>query len=180
MLKNLYLYRLYKTNKLWFAFFILFIAGSFVTHKTGVEATPFFVWGMYSKKDTVKAYYEILEVTINDTEKLKLDQTFSEPYRMMIYTSFDKYNRYIKSGGIDSLQFYREGEKGLLHKIQHYFAAKSANTKESILQYPDWLKRYVGSVLNKDVNKINVDRIVFTYNQKGYATIISKTNLLNQ
>jgi hypothetical protein len=60
MLKNFYLYRLYKTNKLWFCFFILFIAGSFVTHKTGVETTPFFVWGMYSSLDTVKPSYDIL------------------------------------------------------------------------------------------------------------------------
>ncbi len=180
MLKNFYLYRIYKANKYWFTFFILFITASFVTHKTGVEITPFFVWGMYSNTDTVKRTYEILEVTINGNEKVQLDQTFFEPYRMMIYTSFDKYNRYVANGNIDSLQFYRENESGTLRQAQHFFASRTANSTESIKQYPAWLKRYIGSRLNKKVNTINVDKIVFTYNDEGYATIISKTNLLKQ
>ncbi|MGG9971890.1 hypothetical protein ACQ33O_08875 [Ferruginibacter sp. SUN002] len=180
MFKNNYLYRLYKTNKLWFSFFVLFIAGTIVTHKTGVEITPFFVWGMYSSKDSVKPVYEILEVTINNTEKLKLDQTFAEPYRMMIYTSFDKYNRYVKDNYTDSLQFYRAGETGLLRRTQHYFASKTANATENIHQYPTWLKRYIGKALNKNVERIDVDKVTFTYNEKGYATIISKTNLLHE
>jgi hypothetical protein len=98
----------------------------------------------------------------------------------MIYTSFDKYNRYIQAGGIDSLQFYKQGEAGPIHRIQHYFASRSANTTDAIHQYPDWLKRYIGSVVYKRINSIKVDKVVFTYNDQGYATIISKTNLLDQ
>ena len=180
MLKNLYLYRLYQTNKRWFVVFILFIAGSIVTHRTGVEITPFFVWGMYSSRDTVKPSYEILEVTINGNEKLNLDKTIAEPYRMMVYTSFDKYNKYVNNGNIDSLQFYRVGEPGLLHRLQHYFAAHSANTTEAIKQYPAWLKRYLSGALNKKIEKIKVEIVTFSYDANGYATVTSKSTKLEE
>lgn len=180
MLKNPYLYRLYTKSKRWFAVFCIFIVTTFFTHKKGVEITPFFVWGMYSNIDTVKPSYDILEVTINNNEKLRLDQTWAEPYRMMIYTSFDKYSHYADDGNIDSMMFYRKDEPGFIRHWQYTIASRLANKQENILQYPVWLKRYVAHALNKNVATIKVDKITFTYNDKGYATIISKTNLISQ
>ncbi|MES2431965.1 MAG: hypothetical protein V4556_13610 [Bacteroidota bacterium] len=180
MLKNNYLYKLYAKSKLWFAFFCFFILVSIFTHKTGVETTPFFVWGMYSDIDTVRSSYNILEVTINNKEKLRLDQTFAEPYRMMIYTSFDKYAQYVKAGNVDSLMYYRQGETKPIRRIQHFFASHVANTKDDILQYPIWLKKYISQAISKKVETIRVDKVMFTYNADGYPEVINKINLLNQ
>ncbi|UEG49575.1 hypothetical protein LK994_13115 [Ferruginibacter lapsinanis] len=135
---------------------------------------------MYSNIDTVKPSYDILEVTINNNEKIRLDQTWAEPYRMMIYTSFDKYQHYADDGYVDSMTYYRKGEKGAIRRIQYFFASHLANQQENILQYPAWLKRYIAHALNKNVETIQVDKISFTYNEKGFATIISKKNLLSQ
>lgn len=60
---NLYLLRVYKTDKPLFFFVILFICAQlFIALKRGMEVAPFFNYGMFSEKVKPRATYPVLEI----------------------------------------------------------------------------------------------------------------------
>jgi len=72
-LKQLYFYKLYQYNRKLFYGIFSFVLITIICNLLGYEATPFFVWGMYSEKEIAPDAYEVQEIIINDS--IRLDNT---------------------------------------------------------------------------------------------------------
>jgi hypothetical protein len=65
----MYLVKLYKQHKGWFAVVILFAFGQlFINYKNGVMVSPFYNYDMYSYSTMPKQQYEVLQISVNGKE----------------------------------------------------------------------------------------------------------------
>jgi len=61
----MYLTKLYKQSKIWFAIVVLFAAGQlFINYKHGLVFSPFYHYGMFSEVFLPKQQYEVTEIIV--------------------------------------------------------------------------------------------------------------------
>ena len=158
-LAGTYLGKLYFTNKFLFFFVSLFFFISVTANVVlRLEATPFFVWSMYSGKYPSQSEYTVYEVRYNG-KLLQIPHTWEEPRKMLLF---------------DPLQFYVEAQTGQGGKdpfgdyLTHYWGVKHPrfkgilpqlyNTPVQFRAFPDWYKRYLAQQVPDTVREITVIR----------------------
>src|ERR1700712_3518610 len=156
-MKNSFFYKLYLFDKKLFLFILIFSAFTILCNIKGEEVTPFFIWAMYSEKETAINKYDIFRITVNDTTVIDYTAGFTDNNRFFLTAPLKYFDRIKKNNFNDpSLSFIRQ-------KLgQHYLAieplAKQVfDYKDSYEDFTEWYARYLQQSIKLTVNKLEVD-----------------------
>lgn len=138
--------------------FLLCALGAFYLslHLLKVQFTPFFIFGMYSKKVENKEFYTAYELEINN--KLIYPYKLGKEKAELAIGPLNYYLGHLKNQGEDPV------EKFVLSKRPHWeqnewyrTIAKSVFTNSTKLEdFPLWYKRIMEGLLGYQINKIVV------------------------
>jgi hypothetical protein len=169
-MKNWFLYRVYKFNKSLFIFFLFVIAATLFTNLSGWQATPFFVWGMYSEKGDRSNNHPVLKVTINDD--LVLDYTdYTDANKFFLTSPLQLYIA-MKKNGEDPNSIF------LKRKLDNYAATQSMG--EKVLNGPKeygsflpWYKRFLEQTTGIDIRNYKIELLQARYTDSSRMEIYS-------
>jgi hypothetical protein len=152
---GMYLKKLYKVNKWWFAVIVLFIAVQLIMDaKQGASISPVYHYGMYSAVMLPQKQYAVMEITVNG--RLLQTKNFT-PYQ------WDKITLPLSLFGTQqswNAQVFNADIKRLLHFAD---SAKYVNTL-SPAQFNTWYKNYLGQVLNQKIYSVTIATVPYTFN----------------
>src|SRR5204863_1592450 len=112
---------LYRCNSKLFYVILCFVFFTIVCNLLGYEATPFFVWGMYSKKETEPRFYEVQQVIINDNQSVDLTDGYTPSTRFLLQSPLWYYISIRKNNGVDpTISFLQSKLKNRYSLIKPY------------------------------------------------------------
>ena len=94
-LKNIFLFRLYQTDKALFVFLFLYMAGLAYGWRLDREQFPFLLYGMYSLKEKPKDSYNTYTIEINNNEIKSYD--LLNPKKETVFTTTSHFSELIES-----------------------------------------------------------------------------------
>ncbi|SRR5260221_6171072 len=166
----------YKNKALFFFVFLFFFLNVFVNIYLRLEATPFFVWDMYSTKSPLQNEYTIYEVRYNG-KVLNIPHSWDEPRKMLLFDPLAYYvTVQIDNAGKDPFRDYLEDHWGSKHPQFKSMLPRLYNNPEQFKVFPEWYKRYLSQQFDEKINNITVIRkkLCFTENA-GIKTLSSDT-----
>jgi len=153
--------------------FLLCALGAFylTLHLLKVQFTPFFIFGMYSKKVENRDFYNAYEFEIND--KLVHPFNLGKEKAELAIGPMSYYLNHLKNGGEDPV------EKFVLSKRPHWEQnefykniSEYVFTNENKLEdFPPWYKRVMESLLGYKINKIVIYSTKVKYVNFGIQTV---------
>jgi hypothetical protein len=177
MFNNLFFVKVFKHNKFLFILFLGFTLGSlFFNYKT-VETTPFFVWGMYSAKETVPQSHKIIVVKYNNSKMLCMPHTYQEPMSMMVYFTLNYYTDILQNNNKDYLQRNLESNYYIKYPFIKKFGAKLYTNPNEVANYLPWLKKYIASIVNEPVTNFDVYQCQVKYNVQQHVELLNAKKL---
>jgi hypothetical protein len=150
----MYFQQLYRTNKFWFLFILIFaLCQLFINYKQGIAITPLYHYGMYSKKAETTDIIELYRIKINGKILQPFHFSAQEWDKLMLpvneYCNVEKHNNDLFSKDI----------KRILNKI--YLKADSSNF--IIQKQPEsfliWYKNYASNIISAPINNLEIDKI---------------------
>lgn len=155
-LEQFYFYRLYRHSKRLFYIILCFVVITVVCNLAGYEATPFFVWGMYSEKETEPRFYEVQQVIINNRERVDLTGGYTPSTRFLLQSPLWYYLSIKSNNGLDpTISFLQSKLKGRYSFIQPYEAVLFNDTSR-INAFMPWYKRYIEEVTSVKVDDLKI------------------------
>lgn len=164
-MKNTFLYSVYRHSPRLFYTMAAFAALTVFFNAIGDEVTPFFVWGMYSKKEVPVARYEVLRTTINDSLVVDATTGYPDATRFYLKTPLASYKKLKDNGGIDPTKSFLQQKLKTHYNQLPFSEATLFNTDVSTQSFFDWYSRYLHTVTAIDVQSIKVDVVQVHYNQ---------------
>jgi hypothetical protein len=179
ILDRSWLARVYKVNRLLFFIVTLFFAGTICANLIRLQATPFFVWDMYSGKIPEVNAYPYLEIRYNHNQVINIRHTWNEPLKTYLY---------------DPLRFYAAGRARLVPtRLQSYlengwpkrypwFAWLDKGvtiTRSKLDAYPAWLNQYLSTVTGQDIYEVTALKKMVKFNAAGMPVVISSDTILH-
>ena len=162
----MFLKKVYNENKFLFYLFSFFCLGQFFFLFKGVETTPFYLYGMYSEKETPQKEYSIFIIEVNDKE-FNYD-ALPAANREMIISSLEHYF------ALDQNNFYDT----ILPTVEKRFNGKVSEEKNQIIvsrltndstdkaPYQKWLKNYLAETMKADIKSLKIYNAYFSYEPK--------------
>jgi hypothetical protein len=149
-MERLFLYRLFKADKLLFACICLYILGVLYYALRQREEFPFLLYGMYSLKEEPKSTYTTysIELAGQEIKYAKLRST----QRELITSTITHAMPMIEEGKI---------------------------TKEDELKLKKWLMDYCGDVRLTGQNKMDIYRLTCNYDYAGNIRVLKKDLVLS-
>jgi hypothetical protein len=149
----MYFQQLYRTNKFWFLFVLIFaLCQLFINYKQGIAITPLYHYGMYSKKAKTTDTIELYRVKINGKILQPFHFSAQEWDKLMLpvneYCNVEKYNNDLFSNDI----------KRILNKI--YLNADSSNfiVQSQPESFLIWYKKYASNIISAPINNLEIDK----------------------
>ena len=166
-MKNCFLYRVYKLNKGLFVFFILFLSGILFTNLLGWQATPFFVWGMYSEKEDTSNYHAVVKVTVNDTTVINFTR-YTDANKFFLTSPFQLYVLLMMNNGVDTSEVLLKRKLGRNYSAIQSISEKVLNDPKKFHLFFPWYKRYLAQTtgIKIDTCKIELLNVAFVGNNK--------------
>ncbi len=156
----MYLKRLYKESKWWFAIALCFVTVQLVMDaKEGAAISPVFHYVMYSYPQMPQKKYAVLEVKVNG--KLLQTKDFSPYYWDKIAGT----PALFYSQKIVNPRIWNNDVKRLLH-------AKDSSKFYNHLtdeQYNDWYKLYLQNCLNRKIDSFSVITTLYKFNGSTFT-----------
>lgn len=172
-MKNSFLYRVFKMNKRLFIFFILFQLGTIVTNLYGWQATPFFVWGMYSEKEDTVNSHPVIKVTVNDSSVIDPFK-YTEGNRFFLTSPLQLYIAMKKNGGEDPTEkFLQRKLKGNFSLVENT-ARKILNGKDEYKLFLTWYKKYLEQTTGKRVYNFTIELLHTRFTDENNREVFSK------
>lgn len=165
-----FLYRVYKLNKGLFVFFMVWFSGTIFTTFSGWQATPFFVWGMYSQKEDSSRNYPVLRLTVNDHFILDLSD-LTDANKFFITSPLQLYIGMKKSGGDPTEGFLKT--KLWNYSAIHSTAGKVLNGSKEYNLFLSWYKRYLEQTTGISINTYKIELLKVSYNKTNQIEIAS-------
>jgi hypothetical protein len=163
---NIFLIKVYRQNKLLFCFFSLFILGQAFFFYKGVETTPFYLYGMYSAKQSPKKTYPVFIIEINGKE-FNYDKLPSAS-REMIISSLEHYRTLEENNFRDTiLPVIEKRFKGkVTEETFQVIANRLTNDSTDRIPYQNWLKEYLKETTGEEIKSLRVFTKQFSYDLK--------------
>jgi hypothetical protein len=153
---RLYFSRLYRINRKLFYLVVSFVFATIVCNLLGYEATPFFVWGMYSQKEAEPRFYEVQQVVINDSKTVDITKGYTPSTRFLLNSPLWYYMDIKKNSGIDPtisfLQAKLKDRYSLIKQYEHVLF----NDTSRIAAFMPWYSRYAQEVTNTNVHNLKI------------------------
>lgn len=177
-MKNWFLYKVYKLNKILFGFFILFLAGTIFTNLLGWQATPFFVWGMYSEKEDSSNSYNILKITVNDSSVINYSADYTDANRFFLISPLQLYILMKKNNEQDPTEIFLQRKSGRNYSAIKIFADKVLNGKKEYISFLPWYKRYLEQTTKIEIDNYKIELLKARY-REDHKIEIYATELIN-
>ena len=171
-MKKWYLYRVSRLNKGLFIFFLLFITGTLISNLSGWQATPFFVWGMYSEKENDNEIRPILRVTVNDSLVVDHTSGFSDANRFYLSGPLKVYLS-IKETGLDPTAAFLENKNVYRYGFVKNAALRVLNRSREYNGFLSWYQRYLEKTTGIKVRNFLIEILNAEYKADNRIQIIS-------
>jgi hypothetical protein len=125
-----------------------------VCNLMGYEATPFFIWGMFSEKEVTPAVYEVQKVIINDSLNLDITNGYTPSTRFLLESPLWYFIAIKENNGVDPtitfLQSKLKSKYAFIKPYEHLLF----NDSTRINAFIPWYKNYIEGIL-----KIKIDHL---------------------
>lgn len=170
-MKKWFLYRVYKLHKGLFVFFILFLTGTVFANLLGWQATPFFVWGMYSGKEDANNNRQVLKITINDSSVINYTR-YTDANKFFLISPLQLYILMKKNNGVDPTALFLE------KKLNNYAAIqkpgeKVLNSSKEYNSFLPWYKRYLEQTTGRKIHSYKIEELRTGFTDKNKIEIYS-------
>lgn len=176
-MEKLFLYKVYHFNKKMFILFLAFAALTLFCNLRGFEITPFYVWGMYSEKETTPTEYPVFKIMVNG--KVVDYSTGYFPANRFFLQSPLLYYAGTKTVG-DPLQLFLEKKLKTQYLWLKPYALRVLNSQKEIQQFPAWYERYLQQTTGEKVKSLKVDVLQTSYQSDNSIKINSVYNLIDE
>ncbi|RPD51459.1 hypothetical protein [Paracnuella aquatica] len=176
-MKNAFLLRLYRQNRNLFWGFTLFFFFTIVGNLLGDEVTPFFVYGMYSQKQTRPTQYEVVQIIVNDTIDLARTNYFTYN-KAMVQKPIFYYAAMQQNKGIDpTILFLQDKLKNHYSKVR-LLEENLFNTAKELNSFKQWFPKYLQQHLCTPISSINVKMLSVRFTGEYNLVLDSAKTLL--
>jgi len=177
-MKKWFLYRVSRLNKGLFIFFLLFITGTLISNLSGWQATPFFVWGMYSEKENDNIIRPVIRVTVNDSLVIDHTSGFSDANRFYLATPLKLYLS-IKEAGLDPTAAFLANKNVYRYGFVKKAASKVLNGSRAFNDFLSWYQRYLQQTTGVLVRNYSIEILNATYTDNNKVQIISSLPIVS-
>jgi len=178
ILAHSWLGRVYKADKWLFVLLSLFFFFTLFANFIRLQATPFFIWAMYSQKLPEKTDYSYLEVHYNGNKLLNIQHSWNEPAKNYLYLPLGYYIEIKDSNYVDPFRNYLESHWLKKHPAFTGIAPYLYPDRRTIDKFPGWYKRYLSLQVNEPVNNILVLKRHVQFHPDGASQVIATDSLL--
>jgi hypothetical protein len=168
MLRETFLFRVFKKDKLLFIVFTIFILCQIFFTWKQVENTPFFLFGMYSAVHEPHKSYTVYDIEI-DQKRVK-SHDFHDHQREVVYNTIATYDGLRQMGFRDSL------DKVISHRLSGPTAdllrQRLLNSAKMDTPYQRWLFSYIADMRMVKTPTIEVRKTQVAYQTDGSVKAI--------
>ena len=150
-----WLVRLWQKNRFLCGIVLLFFCGTIGANLIQLETTPFFIWNMYKDPVRDSSDYTFYLIRYNESGILNFDKTWKEPQKIYLTSPLFYYMEYQQTGKESSEQYLRENW-AVKHPAFKWFLPYLNNSEEQFAAFPGWYKKYLSSVLHKDIYQVDL------------------------
>src|SRR6185437_780769 len=176
-MEKIFLYKVYRYNKKLFFFFLAFAGFSLFCNFAGFEITPFYVWGMYSQKETQPKEYPVFKITAN--KKLVDYTTGYFPANRFFLLSPLSYYASVKTPE-DPTGIFLNEKLGKKYEWAKPYADKVLNSPKEFDKFTGWFKNYIGQTTGEKVQSLKVELFLVSYENNNSIKIDSVHTLIDE
>jgi hypothetical protein len=164
-MKNTFLYKLYFFNTKLFLVIASFICFTLTTNLLGVEITPFFIWAMYSEKETDPTSYKVFKVEVNGSEVIDYTSGYTDNNRFFMLSPLSLYWEMKQNKGADPTRtFFSRKIPRLYPGIQRLLNGIS-NGPSELNNFLTWYARYLEQTTGKNIKHIKISVLAGHFSQ---------------
>ncbi len=169
-IKKTYLYHLYCYHKTLFWIVFFFAAGSVLANLSGIQTTPFYVWGMYSEKFPPKNEYSFLVVENEKGETLPLYSRHGYKTRFFLHSPLLYYDKTYHLDGKDPNRAFFQKK---LQKAYSLIAPFETHVFSNGFDYfQPWYKKYRHQTDEADFEYLYILNVAVGYNPEGIQQML--------
>ncbi|HEY4154171.1 MAG TPA: hypothetical protein VGM24_02060 [Puia sp.] len=173
-----YFSELYRHNK-WLCLGVaVFCALTIAANLLKVEATPVFIWGMYSDKETAPQEYRILKVVVNDSIPINYSAGYPDATRFYLLSPLTYYWSIVENDGKDPEETYYREKLGKYFKLLEPVRKHLFNDSGSTSPFIKWYAGYLEEVTRIPVSRLEVTVLTVAYHGAGRPEIQQKSTLV--
>ncbi len=172
-MKKWFLYRVYKLNKRLFVFFLLFLAGTLLTNLSGWQATPFFVWGMFSQKEDSSNYHPVLKITINGSTVINYSAGYADANRFFLTSPLQLYISMKRNNREDPTGIFLKKKLGKNYSLIQSVSNKMLNGAKEYELFLPWYKKYLEQTTGTKINSCKIELLKAGYSSRNQIEIYS-------
>ena len=176
-MEKLFLYKVYHFNKNLFILFMGFAILTLFCNLKGFEITPFYVWGMFSEKETAPTEYPVFRIMVNG-KVVDYSTGYFPANRFFLQSPLSYYADAKKVG--DPLQPFLEKKLKSQYLWLKPFALRVFNSQKEIQQFPVWYEKYLQQTTGEKVKSLKVDVLQASYQSNHSIKINSIYNLIDE
>ncbi len=179
MLKDLYLIRLFRQNKILFTVVMLFMFMQQYLYLKDNSSFPWFVWSMYSYREQLPKVVSQNEFYI-DGKRLDITQIPIWQEATITHT-FQKYHELLQNTFKDPLEeVVKKRTNSFPPCVYSYTDEKICNHYNEVKRYPSWLTNYISrQITHRPILRLEVKEMHYQYTSGQFIpTDTGKTLLM--
>ena len=130
-----------------------------VCNSMGDEITPFFVWGMYSEKESPLNSYNTFKIQVNDNTLIDHTSGYTAMNRFFLSSPLSYYRRMGVNGFIDPSLSFLHKKLGSDNSLLNHLADRITNGHEQQKLFLGWFKRYLEQSTSIRIHSLKIDAI---------------------
>jgi hypothetical protein len=175
-MKN-YFADVYHRNFYLFLIIELFTISTLVISQGKAEITPFYIWQMYSTPMKNTDSTIIYQLEYNDKKKFNIPQIWNHHKRIMFNYTIYYYDHCIHNNFKDPASQKVSDFLTALNVDLSSYLDRVYVSERQIKDYPNWLKRYMQSLIKEEIHSIKVFKIWVAYQNDGRVKEYQRTVL---
>lgn len=156
-MKNLFFYKLYLFDKRLFFLIAVFCGLSVLCNIKGDEITPFFIWAMYSEKESTTNKYEIFRIQVNDRILIDYTSGYTDNNRFFLSAPLSYYNKIKLNDFKEPTLSFIQKKLGKKYNALQPLAERIYNGNLNTKQFTEWYVRYLQQSIGKPIHNVQVD-----------------------
>ena len=147
--------------------------GTIFTTLSGWQATPFFVWGMYSEKEDTSSLRPVIKITINDSMILDPAKGFTDANRFFLTSPLQLYILMKKNREEDPTKLFLKRKLGSSYSSIESLAEKILNRKNQYDSFLNWYAGYLEQTTGILIKNYTIELLKAGYTDKNKIEIYS-------
>ena len=134
-----------------------------VLHLLKIQFTPFFIYGMYSKKVDYKESYEVYEFEVNG--KKVLAQSLGNEQMELAIGPLTYYLNHLENVGVDPVEKFVLSKRPNWRHSELYqsIAEQVFKNDENMEEFPSWYKNVMQGLLSYKIESLDVYAVTLQY-----------------